>query len=237
MKDDATTIFQVLAIGAVAKVIHIFIKKIYLDHKQKKENEEFEAHHPIGNTQNPNIQDIDEALFEIIIPIQKLISHVDQDYVNDPEYADYQIGLREFGRIVKQELCLSYDREEIDNIDDYEKLLNYLFQLSSNYFDGIYIESTGDDIWEFKISINGNIEILKLDHKYQSWLNDNFIVELNKIIQKYCNGSFHFIEMGGHGVNSKFLGQNFDICFLTRDELFELSQSGRQYILPPSWNI
>ena len=222
MKNDEGIIFAIIAIGIVMKILHIIIRKYYSDYKQRKENELFEEIHPF-QIQKSNKHNVEES--DLITSLTTLI------YDDDPEYAKSQ---REFIAISKQEYCIAYDREEIDSIEDYEKLLIKLLELAKSHFDGKMISSTKGDIWEFKLEINGKPEILRFDHQYLSWLNDNFVIALNEIVCKYSAGTYEFIELGGQGIESKYADQYFHICYLTSDQIDALINSKHKYILPPN---
>ena len=222
MKNEEGIIFAIIAAGVAAKILHILIMKYYSDFKQKKENELFEEMHPI---QVPKTTEFEIEESDILISLKSLI------YDDDPEYANAQ---REFIAISKQEFCIAYDREEIDSMEDYANLLAKLLELAKSHFDGKVISSTDGDIWQFKLKINENQEIMSFDHQYLSWLNDSFITALNKIICKYCEGSYQFIEMGGQGTESKYADQGFCICYLPSIAIDELSKSKRKFILPPN---
>lgn len=222
LKSDEGIVFAIIVIGIAMKILHIIVKKYYLDYKQKKENEIFEEMHPV-QIKKSNEHDFEDS--DIITSLTTLI------YDDDPEYAKSQ---REFIAISKQEFCIAYDREEIDSIEDYDKLLIKLLELAKSHFDGKFISSKDGDIWEFKLEINGKPEILRFDHQNLSWLNDNFVVALNEIVRKYCDGTYEFIELGGQGIESKYADQYFHICYLTSDIIGALMNSNREYILPPN---
>ncbi len=152
------------------------------------------------------------------------------DAVINPNYKELIKAAAKFSEISGYDSCVGGDQEQFEEIDDYILLLNAMLYQARKDFDGKMISVTdAGKVWIFKFSINGKNLQVNFKHRDQSWLNYDFINQVNKEVSKVCKGKFYQIEPGGRGKVAE--DQSFEICYLTLEKEKAIKSANKKYIL------